>query len=166
VEGRGFISIFGQHIISKIKCVGVNVYATCNLNDKVTLWEELTTIKNANKNLAWCLCGVFNAVRCENERKGKSERGNQNNEITGFNHFIERNFLVELPIVGKKYTWYKENGTTKSRLDKVLLSDVWLRKWPMGKQYVQPREVSDHCAIVVKCLAKDWGPRSFRTIDS
>jgi len=36
----------------------------------------------------------------------------------------------------------------------------------MEKQYIQPREVSDHCAIVVKCVSKDWGPRPFRTIDS
>jgi len=40
VEDRGFIVMFGKHIKSKIKCVVVNVYATCNLNDNVTLWEE------------------------------------------------------------------------------------------------------------------------------
>ena len=57
--------------------------------------------------------------------------------------------------MGKKYTWYKANGTAKSRLDRVLVSDEWLRKWPMAKQYILPREVSDHRTIVIKCLIKD-----------
>jgi len=48
VEGRGFIAIFGQHTSTKLKCVVVNVYAACNMTDKVALWEELTNMKNAN----------------------------------------------------------------------------------------------------------------------
>ena len=36
----------------------------------------------------------------------------------------------------------------------------------MCKQYVQRREVSGHCAIVVKSLDKDWGPKPFRSIDA
>jgi len=92
--------------------------------------------------------------------------GSQKGEIKGFNDFIERNMLMELPVVGKKYTWFKANGTAKSRLDRVLVFDEWLQKWPIGKQYIQPREVSDHCAIVVKCVSKDWGPKPFRSINA
>ena len=36
----------------------------------------------------------------------------------------------------------------------------------MSKQYVLRREVSDHCALVVKSEEKDWGPKPFRTIDA
>jgi len=36
----------------------------------------------------------------------------------------------------------------------------------MCKQYVQNREVSDHYAIMVKSMDKDWGPKPFRTIDA
>jgi len=36
----------------------------------------------------------------------------------------------------------------------------------MCKQYVQLRDISDHCAIVVKSMIKDWGPRQFRTLDA
>jgi len=46
-------------------------------------------------------------------------------EINGFNRFIESNMLLDLPIVGKKYTWFKKNG-----------SEEWLNIWPMCKQYV------------------------------
>jgi len=79
-----------------------------------------------------------------------------------FNNFIYTNMLVELPFVGKKYTWFSSNGKAMSRLDRVLVSEEWMQEWPMGKQYVQRREVSDHCALV----DKDWGPKPFRTIDA
>jgi len=36
----------------------------------------------------------------------------------------------------------------------------------MSKQYVLQREVSDHYALVVKSVEKDWGPKPFRTIDA
>jgi len=36
----------------------------------------------------------------------------------------------------------------------------------MSKQYIQPREDSDHCAIVVKSWVKDWGPKPFKTVDA
>lgn len=79
--------------------------------------------------------GDLNVVRSVNERKGARERGTQSSEIRGFS-FIERNFLVELPIVGNKYTLYKSNGLAKSRLNIVLVYEEWLQKWPMCKQYV------------------------------
>ena len=55
----------------------------------------------------------------------------------------------------------------RQRVDyRILVSGEWMDKWPMCKQYVQNREVSDHCAIVVKSVDKDWGPKPFRTIDA
>ena len=36
----------------------------------------------------------------------------------------------------------------------------------MCKQYVQRREVSDHSALMIKCVHKDWGPKPFRSIDA
>ena len=36
----------------------------------------------------------------------------------------------------------------------------------MCKQYIQQRVVSDHCAILVKSLVKDWGLKPLRTIDA
>jgi len=49
--------------------------------------------------------------------------------MKGFNEFIERTKLLDVPIVGRKYTWYKANGTTKKRIDRVLVSFRSLEKW-------------------------------------
>ena len=32
-----------------------------------------------------------------------------------------------------KYTWYKENGLAKSRIDRVMVSLEWLDQWPNSK---------------------------------
>jgi len=74
--------------------------------------------------------------------------------------------MEDLPFVGKKFTWYRADGSAKSRLDRILVSEEWIQVWPMSKQYVQAREVSDHYAIVVKSWIKDWGPKSFKSIDA
>ena len=164
--GKGYIVIFGQHLKSNYMCVVVNIYAACSLSEKKILWDELTNIKVASQDSVWCFCGDFNAIRSRSERKGVRNRGDQSSEISGFNSFIDSNLLLDLPIVGKKYTWFKSNGSAKSRLDKVLVSEEWLQRWPMCKQYVPRREASDHCALVVKTMEKDWGPKPFRTIDA
>ena len=144
----------------------VNVYAACNLKEKKILWEELSNIMFASQDVVWCFCGDFNAVRSPSERKGSTVRGDQSKEIEGFNNFIESNKLFEIPSVGKRFTWFNSNGLAKSRLDRVLVSEERLVQWPCCKQYVQQREVSDHCALVVKFVVKDWGPRPFRSIDA
>jgi len=92
-------------------------------------------------------------------------RDNQASELKEFNNFVDTNLLIKLPCVGKQYTWFNSNRKAMSRLDRVLMSEEWLLKWPICKQYVQSREVSDHCALVVKFMIKDWGLKSFRTLD-
>ena len=166
VMGKGFIAVFGSHLKSNASYVLVIVYAACSLNDKKILWEDLSNIKLASQEKVWCFCGDFNAVRSCSERKGIREGADYSSEIVGFNRFIDTNLLLDLLIVGKKYTWFKSNGSAKSRIDKVLVSEDWLASWPMSKQYVKLREVSDHCAIVVKSVEKDWGPKPFRSVDA
>jgi len=105
-------------------------------------------------------------VKGKEARVGGVHSSNHSREIKGFNTFIDVNLLFDIPLVGKKFTWFNANGSAKSRLDRVLVSGEWMDNWPMCKQYVQNREVSDHSAIVVKSLDKDWGPKPFRTIDA
>ena len=61
--------------------------------------------KSTRQNMVWCCCGDFNDVRYVEERKGVTGSANQKKEISGFNDFIDKNLSVDLPIVGKKYTW-------------------------------------------------------------
>jgi len=70
--------------------------------------------------------GDFNAVRSRSKRKGIRVGVDHSSEIVGFNNFIDANLLLDLPIVGKNYTWFKSNGSTKSIIDRVLVFEEWL----------------------------------------
>ncbi|XP_068466684.1 uncharacterized protein [Phaseolus vulgaris] len=164
--GKGFIVVVGQHVKSSVRCVVANVYSPCALNAKKTLWEDLSNVKMASQESIWCCCGDFNAVRSRSERKGVRGRNDQVREIYGFNSFIDYMSLLDLPLVGKNYTWFRPDGTAKSIIVRGLVTEEWLLKWPMCKQYVLRREVSDHCALVIKSVEKDWGPKPFRSIDA
>ena len=90
---------------------------------------------------------------------------NYNREMRDFNEFIEKAELMDILMVGQKFTWYKPNGTAKSRIDRVLVSKEWMEEWSNSKQIVLSRSVSDHCALVIKDSCPDWGPKPFRSLD-
>ncbi|KAK2421840.1 hypothetical protein QL285_032423 [Trifolium repens] len=51
-----------------------------------------------------CVCGEFNAVRSINERRSTST-GKRTPDQTAFSRFIDDNFMVDLPLCGRKFTW-------------------------------------------------------------
>ena len=88
-----------------------------------------------------------------------------NLEMVRFNDFIDTCDMKVIPVVGRKFTWYRLNGTSKSRLDSILVTDEWIVQWLGFRKFVLSRQVSDHCALVVKNTIKDWGLKPFRTFD-
>lgn len=75
------------------------------------------------------MCGDFNVVRCFKERRtaGAVPRVLGASE---FNGFIDTNVFVDLPIMGRRFTWYRGDGCSMSRLDRFLLSENWCLWWP------------------------------------
>jgi hypothetical protein len=71
-----------------------------------------------------CVCGDFNEVRYAEERR--SLRGDGAAVATQyFNVFITDNGLIDLPLCGRRFTWYKGDGSSMSRIDRFLLSEEW-----------------------------------------
>jgi len=52
--------------------------------------------------------------------------------VEGFNNFIETTEFLDVPLIGGKYTWYMDNETAKSRIDKILISSEWLEYWQIA----------------------------------
>ncbi|MCI22282.1 transposon TX1 putative protein, partial [Trifolium medium] len=110
----------------------------------------------------WCVVGDFNAVVSSEERRGVAIEMARNGEMRAFGGFIEEMNLIDLPCLGRRFTWYHANGRSMSRLDRVLVSTEWLDSWGMCSLWVLPRDVSDHCPLVLKYGDNDWGPKPFR----
>jgi hypothetical protein len=66
-----------------------------------------------------------------------------------YNHFIEENFLVDLPLQGRNFTRFQGDGRSMSRLGRFLLSDRWCLTWPNCFQTAMLRGLSNHCPLVL-----------------
>ncbi|GAU25950.1 hypothetical protein TSUD_16880 [Trifolium subterraneum] len=86
------------------------------------LWSDLDRKLHQDSNVAWCVLGDFNVVRSHEERVSRISRG-ASEEFEPFNHFINNNALIDLPLCGRKFTWYRGDGRSMSRLDRFLLSE-------------------------------------------
>ncbi|GKV07422.1 hypothetical protein SLEP1_g19203 [Rubroshorea leprosula] len=139
----------------------LNVYSPCHLTGKRALREEVMSLIRSRKG-KWCIGGDFNAVRSVEERAGCKE---VLREMSEFNCFIHDARLVDLTLVGRKYTWYNFNGQSMSRIDRFSLSEEWLMKCSDVKQWGLRRTVSDHCPVMLKNDRIDWGPKPFRFFD-
>ncbi|GKV45492.1 hypothetical protein SLEP1_g52564 [Rubroshorea leprosula] len=162
IEGKDFIGVFGEWGEDRLPVYILNIYSSCHLEEKRALWKELLMLITSRKG-NWCLGGDFNAARKVGDRVGC--RGTTR-EMREFNSFIQDAGLVDLPLVGRRYTWHSANGQHRSRIDKFLLSDDWLKNWSDLKQWGLGRTVSDHCPLLLKNEKVDWGPKPFKFFDA
>jgi len=72
--------------------------------------------------------------------------------------------LEDLNVLGRRFTWYHPNGCSMSRIDRVLVSEEWENVWGDNALWVLPRDVSDHCPLVLKNAGWSWGPKPFALI--
>ena len=165
VKGRNFLMLVGRWIKENLKLLILNVYAPCDTAGKRELWEELKQLKASNPEGVWCFLEDFNSIRSMEERSGSSQRTVGVYDSAGFNDRISDMELQEIKCFGSRFTWCRPNGSVRSRLDRCLVSEQWLVKWPDSSQQVLHRDYSDHCPILLKTDMVDWGPKPFRVMD-
>ncbi|KAL4271536.1 hypothetical protein GQ457_13G018540 [Hibiscus cannabinus] len=120
--------------------------------------QENVMLRVINCNI---LGGDFIAIRNRGERCGCRE------VFTGmkeFNYFIESCNLVDLPLIGKKFTWFGPVNR-RSRIDIFLVDDDCLLKFKNLIQLALGRSCSDHAPIVLHSEEKFWGPKPFKFVN-
>ncbi|KAK2426239.1 hypothetical protein P8452_40952 [Trifolium repens] len=162
--GVGFVGVCLDIVNESRRCFVVNVYAKCNFRAKQQLWSDLIMSKRGFGEGLWCVLGDFNSVRDSSERRGVTQLGSGgfSTEMVAFNSFITSLDLVDMPLVGRTFTWFHPNGISMSRLDRLLLSSSWADVWGVPTVWVLSRDVADHCPLVLKYSNSDWGPKPFR----
>jgi exonuclease III len=139
----------------------VNVYSPCSMSGKRKLWNDLIDFKNNNEPGEWCIGGDFNSIMKSGERRGSSNAGSQA-ERAEFAQFSEVMEIIDIPVMGKKFTWFNSDGSVMSRLDRFLLSEGFIIKGGISNQWVDDRDISDHCPIWLLCSNLNWGPKPFK----
>ena len=165
VISNGFILLTGEWIREAQQVNIIIIYSPTEIQNKRSLWEHVRQQKHSLSGDLWCICGDFNSIREPAERFGISQRDPGNNTIKEFNDWINDLEVVEAPWLGRKFTWVRLNGTSRSKLDRFLLSPEWLDKWPASTQITLPRNFSEHCPLLLRSISVDWGPKPFRILD-
>lgn len=111
----------------------------------------------------FCICGDFNYVPSVEERRGRNVLFRQL-DAYNFNNFIDGCFLIDLPLYGRLFTWYRGDGISMSRFDRFLLSGKWCESWPNCIQVANHRGLSDHVPVVLDVDDSNWGPRPLRML--
>ncbi|GKU97686.1 hypothetical protein SLEP1_g10796 [Rubroshorea leprosula] len=145
--GSSFCGVFGFWGKEKIPCYFINVYAPCDNQGKHVLRRELIDLMTTCGEGNWCIAGDFNAVRSRDEKKGRCfDEG----AMREFSNFICEAGLEDMPLIGRKFTWYKADGTVMSRLDRFLVSIELLINFPELTQKGLMRDLSDHSPIMLE----------------
>ncbi|XP_057811329.1 uncharacterized protein LOC131025551 [Salvia miltiorrhiza] len=163
-EINGAVIVNGKWIKEDIGCCLINVYAPAGAGEKAILWDLIKTIVEQNEDRCVCVMGDFNAVRKQEERAGEGDSFGAA-EARNFDRFIRDSGLSEIRSQGRKFTWFKPNGKCKSKLDRFLVNESWLRQWEGTFGRGLQRTISDHCPILLMSKTEDWGPRPFRFLN-
>ena len=138
-------------------CTGVYGLNADGLRD--ALGTELDSVRG-RWSAAWCLFGDFNIIRYSAEYLGCSSFSPA---MFKFSDFIERNFLVDIPLVGGEYTWFRDSeNPSMSRIDRVLVSADWEDHFLDVTQRPLPQVISDHYPLLVEVGGMLRGKTSFK----
>ena len=80
-----------------------------------------------------------------------------------FSNFIKANYLVDLPLEGASFTWFRDlRIECMSRINRTLVSVDWVDHFGNVFQRVLPRVVSDHCPLLVVAGSINKGHSAFK----
>ncbi|KAL8507118.1 hypothetical protein ACS0TY_017854 [Phlomoides rotata] len=148
-----------------LRGVLINVYAPCSHTERLRLWDTIRLVIDQNREACICVVGDLNAILFPKEREGRGEAGDSR-DMFNFDDFISQCNLMDMPLSGRSFTWYRPDGTCKSKLDRILVNLEWITRWPNQVLKGLNRSLSDHCPIFMESARKDWGPRPFRFINA
>lgn len=121
--------------------------------------QDLFRRLKAEFTLPWCLIGDMNNLGNNTEKKGGMRYPNQ--LVTGFTDALRDCDLQDLEIQGYQFTWERGRGTTgwgEERLDKALVSEEWIRLFPLANLTNLEVSSSDHSPIFLEPIQKVKSP--------
>ena len=126
---------------------------------RAVLWEELSRVR-VWWTTTWLLFGDYNIIRYPCERLGCESFSPV---MFAFSDFIENNYLVDLPLDGASFTWFRDSELqSMSRINRTLVSVDWVDHFGNASQRVLSRVISDHCPLLVEVSGVGRGRYAFK----
>ncbi|KAL0295719.1 UNVERIFIED_CONTAM: hypothetical protein Sangu_3187800 [Sesamum angustifolium] len=95
--------------------------------------------------------GDFNAVLDDSEVSGYA--ADTSASMAEFLECITESELTHLPFTGANFTWHNCSDGERSlwkRLDRMLVNEAWLVKWPQSKYISSHPRTSDHSPLILQ----------------
>ncbi|KAL2246347.1 UNVERIFIED_CONTAM: hypothetical protein Sindi_2902900 [Sesamum indicum] len=111
------------------------VYGASEMIDRRSLWNTLETLAREHSDEPWLVCGASGDIRMAMEE---------------FNTGIQEAGLIPLPMQGEWYTWHNCSTNSRSlwkRLDRILINDRWLARFPSSCYHSLLPRTSDHSPL-------------------
>ena len=134
------------------------VYGPQGDGEKMLFLQELRNIR-ALCNGPWLVAGDFNLIY----QAADKNNANLDRAMMGrFRRFLDDNDLLELPLLGRKFTWSNERRSpTLVRLDRAFCCDGWNDIFPDAVLQSLAAGVSDHCPLLLGLNVANKGKRRF-----
>ena len=150
IVGQFSVSVLLRGVVDDFVWACTGVYGPNDDGQWASLWEELSQVC-ARWPMAWCLVGDSNIIRYPCERLGCELFSPA---MFAFSDFIESNSLVDLPLEGASFTWFRDSGLpSMSRIDRALVSLDWEEHFENGSQRVLPCVIFDHYPLLLEAGA-------------
>ncbi|KAK8611389.1 hypothetical protein V6N13_131441 [Hibiscus sabdariffa] len=159
---QSFISLMGTIPSLNLKCLLINVYLPNDVHRRQEIFVSISNLV-ARLNIPILMGGDFNIVRNSEEKSGLHiQRG----AMFAFFDLINDLSLIDLPLFGGRFTWSNlRESPSSSRIDRFLLSQELVIRWPSLIQQVLPRGISYHNPITLSISSTNWGPKPFKWFD-
>ena len=146
LNGDRWICIKGVLKETSLVCTIGFVYGTYNSSEKKRLWAKLIEARN-NSAAPLLIMGDFNKVlKLEDRSSGSVLTRN----MVDFGEQVNYMNLIDLLILGRKYTWRKENSC--SRVHKVFVKPQWNESYPSIKLKGMKCSRIDHFPLLVEAI--------------
>ncbi|KAL0282976.1 UNVERIFIED_CONTAM: Transposon TX1 uncharacterized protein [Sesamum radiatum] len=139
------------------------VYGANELSARRELWQGLIDLAITVGNEPWLVGGDFNAVLDMSEVSGAS--GDIRVAMNEFNDCILQTGLLPLPMQGERFTWHNcslDGRSLWKRLDRLLVNDIWMERWPNLYYTCLTPRTSDHSPLVLKGDCRNMQVSLFR----
>lgn len=118
----------------------------------------------SNKSLlSWCLIGDFNDILNEDDKQGSHKH--PWSLLDGFMRTIKYCGLVELDLMGSKFTWEKIRGKkqcVRERIDRAFATAAWWQLFPLCKLIVHHTIYSDHKPLQLELNSINHSRKKFK----
>ncbi|XP_020698249.1 uncharacterized protein LOC110110931 [Dendrobium catenatum] len=136
--------LVGNHSLFQIYVI----YASNSASDRKDLWTSISMVA-PSIDTPWGIIGDFNCCHFATEKFGGS--AHHHSALVDINNMIFTNGLVDLHSVGFYYTWFNQRTENPIfiKLDRALVNEEWMKKFPNAYYSFQSPSCSDHSLIIL-----------------